>query len=117
MDHIQNKSTGHGCETIFEDAQEKESLSDKKKDGEKIYYNVCADRWEKDENYREQMILNAHTKAELQSWDTQMRKGLTVQNITNHVSCVNRYICEGANSSKLKDKLFQQRNTMSVSWP
>ena len=27
-------------------------------------------------NYKQQMILNGHTKAELQSWDIQMREGL-----------------------------------------
>ena len=36
----------------------------------------CAHSWEKDDDYRQQMILNGHTKAELQSWDTQMGDGL-----------------------------------------
>ena len=44
--------------------------------GEKIYYDGCADRLEKDEHYRQQMVITGDTKAELQSWDTEMREGL-----------------------------------------
>ena len=43
---------------------------------QKIYYEDCTDRGEKDEVCRSHNILNGRTKAELQSWDTQMREGL-----------------------------------------
>ena len=63
------------------------------KDGEKIHSDGRADRWETDENYRQQMILNPHTKAELQSGTLKRDKDpVTMKNITNHISCVSRYI-------------------------
>ena len=44
--------------------------------GAKTYFDGCVDRWEKDETYREQIVLNGHTKAELQSWDNKMGEEL-----------------------------------------
>ena len=39
-------------------------------------FEGCVDRWEKDEEYRKQMIVNGNTKVELQSWDAQKKVGL-----------------------------------------
>ena len=47
-------------------------------------------------------------------WETD---SVTMQNITNHVSRVSRCIWEGWKSNKLEDKVFQESNTMSISWP
>ena len=55
--------------------------------GAKISYDGYADRWEKDETYRQDMSLHGHTKAELQSWDTKMGP-----KTANHIGCVKRHI-------------------------
>ena len=42
-----------------------ESINEQKR----IHFEGCVDRWETDEEYGKQMILNGNTKVELQSWD------------------------------------------------
>ena len=60
----------------FQRSRRKGVVDPENRYGEKIYCDGCADRWEKEKHYRQQMVTNGHTKAELQSWDTQMREGL-----------------------------------------
>ena len=71
--------------------------------GVKIHHDGCADRWEKGEDYRQQMILHGQTKAELQSWDTHMREGLD-DNAEYHQP---RQLRKKIHATKLKDTLFQ----------
>ena len=44
--------------------------------GANIYYDGCADRWEKGDTYRQQMSEQGHTKAEMEHGDTVMSEQL-----------------------------------------
>ena len=61
---------------------EKEITDPENPFGAKIYHDGCADRWEKDETYRQQM---SH-RGQLESWDT-----MNMQRTTNHISCVDKF--------------------------
>ena len=43
---------------------------------QKIFFEGCVDRWEKDDGYRNQMFINGQAKEELQSWDARVREAL-----------------------------------------
>ena len=73
MDHLQNKCTGHWCEAIFEDAQEKDSLTQTTKMERRSITTVSQIVGKRMKSTDNQWSWNGHTKAELQSWDTQMR--------------------------------------------
>ena len=116
--HLLNNCNGPWWEIIVERCVRKRFSDPENPCGAKVYFDGCADRWEK----------MKHTDNQCPNKDTQRtnwnagtpwceKNSVKMRRTTSHMGCVKRFIKEDWRSNKLKETLFKWNNIQNITWP